>query len=380
MPRAHVSMFGSSGPPQALATGLPAWRVGMAVYEWKQIPGTSMKILADAKGAEWTGGLAFVEGPAAIFNDWNGGSLDTRDSTLYMMAAGGHQGYGGNQTIKLKISVDSPAWAEMAPTSDASQVAQDARTYLDGRPPSAHTYFRTQFIEARNRVFRFGSLAVVGTGGTIFPDVRALNLGTGLYEADGTYTDAPGASFARPVCKDPVTENVFLWNNDFYRWNQSDASWELLNSIGTNDQPGGGALCVDTRRNRAFYCGGFVGGQYALPSTIDLTTPYAFNNVTLTGADAAQVHPDEGPGMTFHPHPSDAAQDYFYFRKGVASGGTVYRINASTFAVDQLTTTGGSSIPLNTNPIYNRWSKVPQLGGILHAPVWDANVWFLRTE
>ena len=83
----------------------------------------------------------------------------------------------------------------------------------------------------------------------------------------------------------------------------------------------------------------------------------------------------------FVQHPTDPAQDCFLHRKRNTSGAEVIRINASTFFVDTLSTTGGSAIPLNRGGgAYSKFIYVPSLGGIAYATIWEANVWFLRTS
>jgi hypothetical protein len=82
----------------------------------------------------------------------------------------------------------------------------------------------------------------------------------------------------------------------------------------------------------------------------------------------------DGNGMVYDPW-LDA-----YLVKRSSSGGTVYRINAQTFAVDSLPTTGGGSIPGAVNGVYRRFLFAPQLGGVVYCPTYNGNLWFLRTS
>ena len=67
-----------------------------------------------------------------------------------------------------------------------------------------------------------------------------------------------------------------------------------------------------------------------------------------------------------------------YLVKLDGPGGTVYQINAGNFAVSQLTTTGGSSIPTTVNGVYNKFRYVPRLRGAIYTPSGNNNAWFLR--
>lgn len=80
-----------------------------------------------------------------------------------------------------------------------------------------------------------------------------------------------------------------------------------------------------------------------------------------------------GSGMVYEPW-----LDAFLVRLSGA-GGTVYRIDAQTFAVDTLPTSGGSAVPNAINGVWRRFLFAPKLGGIVYAPAYSSNMWFLRT-
>jgi hypothetical protein len=374
------------GPPKKL---LPVWRQGQALYEWREISGSGINVLGQANLATWNApGIYGSLGYQAIPFTRNGASADTRDSTVWMLANGGHGGYYGNQAIKIKLSVDAPVWVEAAPPSDGSQVTFDTRTYLDGRPSSAHSYYGEQFIEARNRAMRFGSQATSGTGNGSFPNIVSFNPVSGLYEADGTYPDIPFVVEPSPntmMCKDPATENVMVWNhNNFARWNQATNTWTMVFQYmgDQNVAPlnAGGFGCVDTRRNLLFTLGYFASSGSFFTMTLN-TIPPTFVRVTLTGDNTALLANAAGWGVVFQAHPTDPSQDVFLMRKPDVVGGDIYRVNASTFFVDHLTTTGGDNAPApaGTIPIYNRFLALPNLGGIAYIPG-SGNIWFLRTQ
>ena len=61
-----------------------------------------------------------------------------------------------------------------------------------------------------------------------------------------------------------------------------------------------------------------------------------------------------------------------------SAGGTVYQVDAASFAVTTFTTTNGGSIPSTQNGPYNKFLYVPRLGGAVYVPSYTGNVWFLR--
>lgn len=361
--------------------GFPAWREGQAVGEWRQIPGTTLQTtLAVTKNAEWTqGGVHGVEGPYAIFNDWNGFAWDREKASVYSIASGGHAGYGGNQTIRLDIRPNAPAWAEITPVTPGPDVIQRSRLYADGRPSSCHTYYMCHFISQRNRAFRFTSNACFGDPVFSSQAVTAINPDIGEYDPDGSWPDnTPGTTFSTAICKHPDTEDVYFWRDSaqgftFWKWEQVSGNFV---SLGNKNR--GATRCasaIDNRRGRFFVCG----GQSNAPPAYITIASGVITPVTLTGTGAPDVQPEDGAGMDFYLAP-DPADDCYFFRKGKAAGPDVYRINAETFDVVPLETTGGSAIPAAVNPIYNRFGFLPQYSGVVHLPNWNSNAWFLRTH
>jgi len=368
------------GPPKKSE---PSWLSGLAVNAWTEIPGTKLSDLIAAKPAWSASGIYGVQGPNSIFADYGGLSCDSRDSTLYGLAGGGHRAYAGNQAIKIKLSVDAPAWEEAAPPSDGSQVILGARVYADGRPSSRHSYYGNQFIEQRNRAMCFGTVAAYNAGNADFPNIVSFDPTTGLYEADGTYPDCPLPKLPDDgICKDPATEDVYVWHSDkLARWNQATNTWTIVIA-------GGipliitGMMAVDTRRNRLFVPSIYFGGGVHNPATVALgVIPGVITQQTYSGDTSYfPVNVTDGTSIVFVPHPTDSTQDCFLCRKRAISGGEVLRINASTFFIDTLATTGGASIPVDVGGgPYNRFLSVPGLNGIAYAPNWDSNVWFLKT-
>jgi len=152
------------------------------------------------------------------------------------------------------------------------------------------------------------------------------------------------------------------------RWSSATNTWTRLSS----NVPAYGqyaASALDTRRNRILVAGGLINDH----AVYDIGSN-AMTNVTFTGPNASAMTGDTGNGMVYDP-----GLDAYLLRKADA-GGTIYRINASTFSVDVLPNTSGTSLPAATNGVWKRFIYVPQLKGVVYFPTYDGNLWFIRTS
>jgi hypothetical protein len=396
---------------RVLFPSTPSWVIGVEVNEWVSVPGTKLSTLA-LSHPEWVefglthepggqspggppGGVLnwpFQDYSGAAFAAWCGAAIDTRSSTVYGGPGGGHNDYYGNFGWKCVFSASTPAMEQTAATSAASELILNSRLYADGRPTARHSMFSPQYIEARDRYMVFGTTSASGHGGADFPNITSLNIAGTDWDEDGTFPDAPfPIRVDATIFKDPTTENVYVWEDrTFMRWNQEDNDWTAIFEAGPH--AAFQQACVDTRRNRAIaYAGtsGLAAGgvPYSGTVVIDLATN-VFTSITLTGPNASALAPIAAPSASlgnpsvFYQHQTDPTQDCFLVRTRTATGGTIYRVNAVTFSVDTLTTTGGTSIPaphFNVQP-YSRFLPCPQFGGILYGPRADQDWWFLRTH
>ncbi len=354
----------SGGGSDAGEDTMPTWRKGLAVGHWVQIPNTA---LADAPMAVKTYPTIGNTGPVSKIVAWTGFAVDTRDSSVYSLANGGHHDYAGNEVNRLTLSSDVPAWAEPRASTSAAQATDSAEYYADGRPTSRHSYYGVAVNEVRNRAMTVGG-ARYGNGYMILT-ADGFNLGTNDWDAANTYPNAP-ASFSPPGC--PLVEHKST--GDLYavcsykveRWSNATNAWSTV-VASSPAAAQAAASAFDTKRNRVLVAGGYSDDH----AVYDLAQN-AVTTVTFTGPNAADVLTDAN-GMVY-----DANLDAYLIRTG-DGGGTLYRINAATYAVDTLPTTGGDSIPATSNGVWKRFLWVPKLKGVVYFPTYEGNAWFLRT-
>lgn len=352
-----------AAPPES---GMPAWHQGVAVGEWRQIAGTAMQSAPVA--VKTFPGLGNT-GPSSKVVAWTGLAIDTRDSSLYSAANGGHMDYAGNEVNRIRLSDNRPAWTESLASTPSAQVVASATHYADGRPTSRHSYYGEVVNEQRNRVMilagsRFGSGYIVGT-------VDGFNPTTNSWDAARTYPDGPPELSALPgaaIVEHKATGDVYAfadWN--VLRWSNASNSWTRPASS-TGAYGYYSASAFDSRRNRILV----VGGNADDRGLYDLATN-SVQKVSFSGPEAASLGGD-GNGMVYDP-----MLDAFLLRKE-GPGSTVYRIDAQTFGVGTFASSGGSNLPSAPNGVWKRFIYVPALKGVVYVPTYTDDIWFLRTN
>lgn len=344
---------------------MPTWRQGQAVGEWRQIPGSAMSNAPIAVSTY----PALGYGPQSKVSAWNGFAVDTRDSSIYSAASGGHVDYAGNEVDRIRLSDNAPAWTEPRASTPVSQVVADVTHYADGRPTSRHSCYGSAVNEQRNRVMilggsRYGNGYMIGT-------VDGFNLGVNDWDAAQTFPDAPDELPTTPcpaITANKATGDLFMFANwNVLKWSNSTNSWSrVLSSGSVYGQYAASAM--DTKRNRILV----LGGNGADQGFYDLASN-TVQQVTLSGASASAVTAGDGNGMVYDPN-----LDAYLLRKPDA-GNTIYRINAQTFAVDVLPASGGSTVPATTNGVWSRFLYVPKLKGVVYVPDYGTGMWFVRT-
>jgi hypothetical protein len=344
---------------------MPAWRQGVAVGEWRQITGTA---LSSAPMAVQTYPSLGGTGPQSKVVAWTGFAIDTRDSSIYSAANGGHNDYAGNEVNVIRLSDAAPKWTEPRAATPVSQIVADSTHYADGRPTSRHSYYGEVFNEKRNRVMtlggsRYGIGNVIGT-------VDGFNVSTSDWDAAHSYADGPVelAGTAGPgIAEHKATGDIYVFANwNVARWNNATNAWTRAVS-GATVYGQYSATAVDTKRNRILVVGGVANDA----GIYDIATN-TVQKITFSGPNAGSVA-GNGNGMVYDP-----LLDAYLLHTG-AAGGTVYRINAQTFAVDVLPNTGGGSLPATQNGVWKRILYVPALKGIVYAPSYGSGLWFMRT-
>lgn len=348
----------------APAPGEPLWRQGQSVNAWREIEGSSLSLCPPTVNP---GGIV---GPSSKLNAWCGLSIDTRTSTVWAPGNGGHDDYHGNEVNSICLEDDAPAWVENLASTTGFTSPNNGPRYSDGSPVSIHGYYSQQFIESRDMAMRFG-LAGGATAGNSFGEIDGYSLTTEQWSGAEDFPSWAAFDPDLPVVKDPATEDVYCFrnNNNVYKWTNATNSVETL----TTNLPGTmikAACAFDPVRSRIFI---------ANPSGSWTFDPSAksFTGRTLTGAVAAGVLTEQN-GMIYEP----TLDSFLVLRNVSANNVAVYRVDAETFEVVEVVTTGGP-VPCGgtsaTRP-YSKFLYAPNLGGCIYFPLYNENGWFLRTH
>lgn len=392
---------------------MPVWRRGQSVNEWREIAGTNIASLPATNEAKTIEGMQATGAGVSFGNRvgaWCGLSVDTRSATVYSAANGGHGDYFGNEVVAINLASDAPGWVEkrvgssgnVIRTTVAYTADRKFAQYTDGLPASRHSYYGQQFIERHDRALSLGG--AISMQGAFYENVESFNIVSNEWDAYEPETQAPRYGYAIgginngwtpahgwTVCKDPRNEYIYTSaNSRMHRFVPSSGAaggtWSIFGPTHPDLNPGTYAgTAIDTARNRLVWMLGW--GSDLQPYSCDLSTRVWTKHSFRAGAakDAllatqALVDPAApkpySPGMVYVP-----GTDKFYIR--MAPGGNrVYVVDAATFAVSELGTTGGSAVPngarfVDQQGVFTRWLYAPTLGGIVYVPGGE-NVWFLR--
>jgi len=354
----------------------PSYLSGLAAYQYVEISGSSLSVLNPTV----PNGTA-----AAIVDAWNGFAIDTRSNKIVGPALSGHTDSSYNGVPMIDMSQNSPAFVELLTSNTAGEIDASPNTgrYTNGRPAGSHTYYMLQCIEANNDFVRWGCGAV-STSGQPKTDVDAYpTSGSGnIWRAENTYPDLPAVNTGMAIVK-TSNEDILAFhdNNEVYKWRRATNDYLArsveFSGIGFPDiSPIESCTAWDSTRSRAYL---LKGNQNTNSHTYDPTTG-TFTAQTLSGAGAAGLSAlAKGAGMFYDP-----VTDAYYVRGGLAGGGTIYRINASTFEVTTPTTSGGASIPatatISGSPenVYQKWLFSPTYRVAFYLPRYTANWWAMK--
>jgi len=363
---------------------VPSWASGLAVNSYVEITGTNnigSVVTVNPYGLDTVG----------LVDYWNGYAFNDSNLRMYGLATGGHNNYAGNQVVMCDLSQNSPAWTQLVVSSAAPTMglesSNDANPFgTDDRPKSQHTYYLSHWIKKASRGFNVGQGAIWNNGGNT-GDMTAYVDGASDWEnTAGDYAlwgqlSATQNESTRVCVKDPATEDVYYsatlaGNPAYYRWRitgttPATASHTAMAAPAINLS----FYCsaTDTTRNRIVHWN----GNTTTARIYDIAGN-SWSTATLTGASAATITAGaDYAGMVYSP-----TTDLFYVRIRAQGGGNLYTINPSTFAVGQMSTTGGSGITADVNGPLTRLQYAASIGGgmggVFYHPVSGSNIWFLR--
>lgn len=362
-------------PPQAGGGGGvgPFSWYATNVGDWAAIAGASAIMASVAPSPQPPGNI----GPAGKVDAWTSFSADPRNSRIWSCGNGGHQDYAGNEGNYFELETNAPFWVEArAPTANGLYVI-DTRYYADGRPTAVHTYNGHLLSTQGNRVMKMGGAWWGGGGETTQCD--SFNLSTNDWDAAGTLPDQPSGLTGGGVgiCAygmDPRNGDVYTFGfRNIYKLAHGAGSWTLLRTLTGGGYAYRSVAAWDSTRNRFFWVGGNAGFELA-HHTYDPDTD-TYTAQTLTGAEASAVANADQWGMVYVP-PMDA-----FLLRSPSAGGTVYKVDASTFECTQFATTGGSGIPAtNSSQVYGKFCYAPRTKHVIFIPRHDQAPWALRVE
>jgi hypothetical protein len=333
----------------------PAWRASMGVGEAKQITSNTVASVANQD----------------IMNYFNGAAFDDTNDDLYFHGGGHQVGY-NNAVVRVRPSVNAPAFVVVAADSGIELQFTNGTTefYPDGRAAPSHTRCLTHWINETGQYIRFGShdLPSGATQSVLRPVTWT--------QATDTWAAISGLSIpiAHHSVRDPLTRRIYIvhWNAVLRYWHHSAPT--VLTNWGPAPGPGDDyyASAIDTTRRVMLTVGNGGGIQTAKSYPID-TQNGTWTSRSITGDNPyAFAHQSKTPGLIYAPE-----LDAYLVLRG---NGQLYRINASTLVGTLMTPTIGT-VPAGdptSSGIYSRFYWSSRYGGVYIAPHGLTGVWFWR--
>ncbi len=367
-----AGMLFPQGVEGGQAPAVPAWVAGLPAWQWHPIPNTPLSSVEPSpRPLGWSG-------PASKISAWCGATLKRQGSVYLIGAAGGHADYGGNEVDALQLNAAAPQWVQLRGPSANSDMIGSSSVFLDRRGAATHTYYATQFIDARNRLIVFENPGCEGgpfpapPGGWPYAGRQmstSFNLATGDWDPPDYVPDyTGGGDWTACLCvKHPVTEDVYYnrYAAGWWRWTQATNTWIKLSD---NNQPGNyRGAAIDPTRNRMLLVGGGGG-----PEVRELNgNPVS---VTFGGLGASALSVGGYPGVIY-----DEANDSYLVVFNSGSSILVRRVQAGSWTVDQ-PAMSGTAPAARPNGIHNSVQYAPELGGFVIANSYAGNVYFVKTS
>lgn len=340
--------------------GVPSWVSALSMLTWHQVPNTSLQ---SAMGSYSSPGGS-KQGITAY-----AGMAYTPSGDIYSTANGGHSDYAGNESIRIRLGIETPGATLLRAPS--TSVQNDVSHYSDGKPSSAHSGFSLQYIAALNRIFRFGAGNTWGNGNG-YNVIDAWDIAGNDWDAQGTWPTG-GLPFAsdnvvRCVAKD-ANEDVWMSRTDtgdIYKWTRSTGTLSFVAQ--RSGYSYGVPWAHDPVRNRLVRFSATQGARFD-PTNNCAETAVSFSGVTA-GVQrylTALWCPDRGTFLTM-PWEDNAP--------------AVYEVDPVTFAVSSLSIAGTQPPAAPANGygwLPNRFGYLADLKLCFYMADYSTNIWVFRT-
>ena len=336
---------------------LPAWRVGLPLLQWTEIPRTS--------GA----------GGAAV-DPWGALAENKATAELYVAASGGHNDSSDNRVVSISLMSDAPTWVLRRAAS--SNPVDDVLYYPDGLPTSRHLYQHLHYLPTLNAVLLGGCRFGYGGGTPSGMGMDAFDLATNQWLPRGTLPDI--TPFNGYVVE--VDGNGAAWTTSGNRFLPATNTWS---TPGTGPGLARFPQASAPARNLIFSL------QFGDGQGYDLNLGVVARRLDTTTGNSVAISFNPGPALTefIAAQPTyagmdyDAANDHFLFYHG-GERGKVYAItpNATTqWDLSVLATSGmPGATPASGAGINKRFRALPTLGGFVLLPTASSNLFFLPTR
>lgn len=352
--------------------GTPAWLVGAPLGGFVAIAGTA--------------------GSGVSVNAYNGFTLKTDSSEIFLLAVGGHSDSYDNRVVSISLLADSPHW-QLRCTPSTHRI-ENAGYYDDGapglnpKPGSTHTYDYTAWVPqagGSGRLMRYGMFGTWPSGFGA-PNVDGFDPVANQWDLPGTWPDTPGVS---GTARDGETGEVYVAGGS--KKITPDGGLVAVTTVQTVRFPN----AWDSKRNAIFGLS-FGDGQGYNP---ELGVVARFNDLHAHTKVNITFNPSAALTQFIHDQPAYAGMDYdpdndrylFYAAADYSkfpitpTPDRIYVItpNATTTWDMSVLTLQGSVVPADPPSsgagINGRFKYVPRLKGFVLLPSQTSPLYFLKT-
>ena len=179
---------------------LPLWRQGMNIYDVVAIPHVAPLSSINPENnpainpnypspSQWKGSTGF----ASVVSGYCGAAWDDVTGRFWLPLGGGHNDYGGNETLFTYLMDDAPVWQMLHPPSGAvgnvillNDGAEASGLYSDGRFRAVHSYGYP--LAMNGRVYNGAQIATFYSGQSGKGWFIEIDAGTGDHSLVCDYT------------------------------------------------------------------------------------------------------------------------------------------------------------------------------------------------